>query len=141
MTSEFDFFIVGLITRNNFLNAHTAARLATQIVINGSFDEHDDKTMKDNSGLPTKGMFLIERALPILHAGPHALFTGTRHTLNRELTKTSSHHGHGSEFASCPRTGAVGVLPVETVLCGAAHSAAVVRANQRDLHAGLVTTR
>lgn len=68
-------------------------------------------------------------SLPILHASLHALLAGGRHALDRELSKTASHHGHSSELAAGACVGAVGVLTVEPVLRVAAHPPTVVRAH------------
>lgn len=59
-----------------------------------------------------KGSRKPRRVLPILHARLHALLTGGRHTLNRELSQAASNHRYCSELAAGARVGAVGILSV-----------------------------
>lgn len=82
----------------------------------------------------SKGSRKPGRVLPILHARLHALFTGGRHALNRELSQAASNHRDRSELAAGARVGAVGVLSVEPVLRVAAYPPTVVRTHERHLH-------
>lgn len=101
---------------------------------------HLMRRKKKKSNNNTKGDLVIKSSLskarlvlPILHAGPHALVAGGWHALDRELPKTACHHGNSSELATRAGVWAAGVLPVQTLVCAAAHRA-VIRAHERHLH-------